>query len=105
MNTRIRASRWILHNIPAPFQLTLDQGGTTSGEPVSAPDGLVINAALPYLQPFTPTTGGLVTSVVIPHAALLSGEKAALSVAISNDPGGQSILAQTIVDISAGLDP
>ncbi|HVN55320.1 MAG TPA: phospholipid carrier-dependent glycosyltransferase [Anaerolineaceae bacterium] len=104
-HTRIQASRWILHNIPAPFMLTVQIGDSTTGEPVSAPDGLVINAALPYQAPFTPMTGGLLTGVVIPHAATISGETALLDVQVSTDPGGQTVLASTKVAIVDSPNP
>ena len=104
-NTRIRASRWILHNIPAPFMLTVQSGSATTGEPVPAPDRLVINSGLPYLAAFIPTSSGLLTGVVIPHAAVISGENARLDIQVSADPGGQTVLASTQVAIVDGPDP
>ncbi len=106
-HTRVQATRWIYENIPAPLHLTLyGRDGAELHLPLAAPDGLLVNAAAPYVQPFSLPTGAKLASVTIPHASSVTGG-GWLRLVVASDAGGLSILDETevILNNKPGLLP
>jgi hypothetical protein len=98
-NTRVEASRWIFRNLPAPFNLQIDTGGGVVNEPLSAPDGLLITGAQPYVVPFTSSVSGQIQSFSLAYARSILPEPAALYVRITTDPGADNALAEAVVSV------
>jgi 4-amino-4-deoxy-L-arabinose transferase-like glycosyltransferase len=104
--TRIQATRWILHNIPGPFEVTVATAGGPRGEPVSAPDGLVIEPGAGFAQDFTVDMDGPLTQVAVPFGAASSGAPARLRIQVASDPQGAQVLGETTLKIGpAQADP
>jgi hypothetical protein len=108
-HTRIQASRWILHNVPAPFDVMVGAGANMRGEPVAAPDHLPIVPGQPYVQNFTTDVDGPVTQITVAHAAAVAGTgPMSLRVQLALDPGGSTVLGETTLKIdpaAPGSDP
>lgn len=97
-HTRIQAARWIFQNIPGPFQIELElPDGSAYQESLGAPDNLEINAANPYVLPFTLPTNGSLVDVMIPH--IQASEPGQLQMIIANDPQGKNLLGETKLTI------
>jgi hypothetical protein len=100
-NTRIRATRWILENIPAPFLLHLQSGQKLTSLPLSAPDALPVTPGEAYSVPFSPTSDASLTGIDIAHLRSLSPEIPAdqIVLSISQDSSGQNPLARIPVAV------
>ncbi|HEY3344195.1 MAG TPA: glycosyltransferase family 39 protein [Anaerolineaceae bacterium] len=104
--TRIQATRWILHNIPGPFEVTIATAGGPRGEPVAAPDGLVIEPGAGFAQDFTVDQDGKLTQVAVPFGAVSGGAPARLRIQVALDPQGAQVLSETTLQIGpAQADP
>lgn len=100
-HTRIQAARWIFENIPAPFHLSLvGEDGQAFFQPVPAPDWVGMKGPITFVQSFTPTRGGRLDGVLIPHAAALGGA-GRLRVVIAADEQGQTVIDQTELEVAA----
>ncbi|HEX9012192.1 MAG TPA: glycosyltransferase family 39 protein, partial [Anaerolineaceae bacterium] len=105
-HTRIRATEWILHNIPGPFEVTIATASGPRGEPVPAPDGLLISPGQPYVQGFTTDQPGTVSTISLPHAAAVGTAPVQLRVRLARDAGGAQLLGETTLAVDpARADP
>lgn len=82
-NTRIRASRWIIQNIPAPIHIQLTTSDQVRAFPISVQDGTVINSITPLQLHARPTDAGELTTVTLPHVFNPSDHPANLTVSVS----------------------
>ncbi|MEI6291480.1 MAG: hypothetical protein WCP19_13700, partial [Chloroflexota bacterium] len=99
-HTRLQATHWIYKNIPGPFQLGLTLAdGSVFHEPLAAPDGLEFSEQYPARLPFTLSTGGSLTQVVIPH--IRSNQPNTLHLFITSDPEGLNVLAEASQPVSS----
>ena len=105
-HTRIQASRWIIHNVPGPFELTVNTLTGPRGEPVGAPDGQVITPGVDFIRDFTVDRTGPLVRVMLPHVTAVDGASPTrLQVVIAQDSFGESPLAQATLAIPfAGAD-
>ena len=102
--TRIQAARWIYQNVPGPFTLTLQASdGSTFNLPISAQNGLHINAAVPYSQNFKLAQDGALSGVLMPHVQ--SDQPGALRLVVAQDPDGKKVLAEASQTFQAGDQP
>jgi YYY domain-containing protein len=106
-NTRVRASRWIYQNIPAPFVLNLRMpSGVNVQEPIPfSSDGQI--GTDPVIIQFIPRESGAVDSLSLGFALDLSGAAdSMMHVAIYTEPPGSDPIAETdLVIPRAGIDP
>jgi hypothetical protein len=93
-HTRIRAALWMYDTIPAPFHLWLDTGG----QPVGAPDGLLLGPGETFENSFTALRDGTLTGITLPHVS--ADTPVRLQVTLFD---GETPLAETVVDIPAGV--
>lgn len=101
-HTRVQATNWIFEQIPGPFHLAIrGEDDQMHFEPVAVPDGLLIAAGLPYVQPFVPRETGQLAEIVLPHASG-SGQ---LQVRITTDVDGKNVIDQSIVNIQSIESP
>lgn len=100
-NTRIRATRWIFENIPAPFHLQMNVLGETRHQPVAAPDVVVLFPGERFQTSFLPQQSGMLTGIEVPHLHSQSGDAPAraIRVIIAADPDGQQPLAETTLAV------
>ncbi|HEX2980428.1 MAG TPA: glycosyltransferase family 39 protein, partial [Anaerolineaceae bacterium] len=101
-HTRVRATEWILENIPAPITLTIAAQNGSDAVPVAVPDGLLLMQGTRYLQSFEATSSGQLTGVMLPHVRNSAGEVVALHVEILGDSAAQ-ILGQTDILIEPSI--
>jgi len=100
-HTRIRATRWIFSNVPSPFHLTLAAEGETFGQPVGAPDNLMILSGQSFSTSFVARQGGRLISLTTPHVGSSGAAGAALRVQITADPDGATVLDETVLSVGA----
>ncbi|MBI4772051.1 MAG: hypothetical protein HY784_16950, partial [Chloroflexi bacterium] len=95
-NTRIRASRWIYQNIPAPLDLHINTASGPYNEPLSMPPGTPIGPATPYRTQFQPRVSGTLTGISLGHARNPNDPATGgtLHITLSADPGGTQVLGQ-----------
>ena len=98
-HTRLRASRWIYQQIPAPFHITLNSTGGTLHEPIPAPDRLLVGGDTRYIQSFSVSASGTLSSVTVPKATSLAGTEGLLRIQITLDADGQSAIAETTLRV------
>jgi hypothetical protein len=104
-HTRIQATEWILQNVPAPFELAVQNADGLAYAPVPAPDGLRIIPLAPYSHAFTAPESGQLSELILPHVASLPGE-GHLRVVISIDPEGMTPVGEIRIAIpSPGENP
>jgi hypothetical protein len=109
-HTRIQATLWMVHNIPSPIQLNLETRNGQKDEPISVPDGLQVAKVAPFSQVFTPSTSGVLHSVLLPIASLnpspsgIATGHAILRIIVAEDGEGQKPLSEADVDISLAPD-
>ena len=82
-NTRVRATRWIIQNIPGPLHLQLVSGNQTKAIPVPIADGTVVSSTDPLQLPLNTRNEGVLTSVTLPHILNPSNHSANLTIKIS----------------------
>lgn len=99
-HTRIQATKWISQNIPAPIHLQINQNGENSFLPISVPDGQPIFQNSPFVQSFSSTTAGKLTSVTLPHIKNIGEQTESLLITISTDPEGSQVLDQIEIMVS-----
>ncbi len=99
-HTRVQATRWILHNIPAPFNVTIQTASGTYTEPIGAPDGLVVNALTPYSLAFQLPVEGTLQQVSVARAGSPGQNPANLRIRIALDPEGSQLLAVAIFAVN-----
>ena len=99
-HTRIQATKWIYQNIPAPFGLVVETADGLRVEPLPAPDGLMVTAGAPFVQPFVAPFSGRLVEAQVGHAALVSGSQGQLHLMISNDLAGSSPVGEAILLVS-----
>ncbi|MDD5368345.1 MAG: glycosyltransferase family 39 protein [Anaerolineaceae bacterium] len=89
-HTRIQASKWMVTNIPATFQITLGTAAGMLPQPVAAVNGLTVTARVPYSQEFTALASGSLNTLAIPHVVALgsSAKNPQLEVVIARDAAG-----------------
>lgn len=98
-HTRIQAAHWIYQNIAGPFQLALQaEQGQVIAEPISVPDGLQINSARAYVQPFEIPFNGQLTQVTLPHVQ--ADEQTTLQVVIASSSDGQGVLDRAEISVT-----
>jgi hypothetical protein len=68
-HTRIRASRWMYANIPAPIQIQIQTADGEHWQAISASDGLRIDPDQPFLASFTAEASGQLEEIATAHAA------------------------------------
>jgi hypothetical protein len=104
--TRVQATEWIFQNVPAPFNLTIEQAGVSRQQPVAAPDGLQVSAKMPFIQAFTASYSGRLTQAAVPHAFVLSSSgDVPLRIAITTDPDGQNVLDEALLTVRPSETP
>jgi hypothetical protein len=86
-HTRIQATQWIFQNIPAPFHIVIQGTEGVAYAPIPAPDNLQIKKSTPYVSSFVAPASGILTELIVPHAAVMQN-KGFLQVVISFDPAG-----------------
>jgi hypothetical protein len=102
-HTRIQASRWIIHNVPGPFNVMVGTGSDLRSEPVPAPDGMTLSQGSSYLQSFTTDVDGPAAQITIAHGAAAGTAPVKLRVQLSLDPYGSQSLGETILQVSPAL--
>jgi hypothetical protein len=104
--TRVQATEWIFQNVPAPFNLTIEQAGIQYQQPVAAPDGLQITPGIPFVQSFTASFTGRLTQVAVPHAFVLASQgDVQLKIVIAADPEGQAQLSEAVLVVKPSGSP
>lgn len=101
-HTRIQATQWILHEIPAPFMVTIRTVEGFKNLPIGAPDGLILSNDLPFIQTMRLTDSGDLAQISIAHATVLSSpdmNTADLDIVIAADAEGKNVLAKTKIKI------
>lgn len=98
-HTRIQATKWINQNIPSPIHLQLTQNGENSFIPISVPDGQPILIQSPFLQSFSSTTSGKLTSIILPHMKNSGDQPESVLITISADPDGSQVLDQINISV------
>jgi hypothetical protein len=102
-HTRIQASRWIIHNVPGPFNVMVGTGADLRSEPVPAPDGMTLSQGSSYLQSFTTDVDGPVAQITIAHGAAVGTAPVNLRVQLSLDPYGGQSLGETTLQVGPAL--
>ena len=88
-HSRVQATHWIYQNVPGPYNLKIEQpDGITYTQPMSIPDGLVLNQAEPYDVQFTAFRTGTLTGITIANA-VNAGNPASqtLNISVADAPG------------------
>ncbi len=106
-HTRIQATKWIISNVPAPLNLTLDLANGASTIPISAPDQLTLGGDSPFAASFSTPVSGTLRSVTIPHIALANSgpSQGVLRLIVSTDPNGRYPLAEAPIKAVRGRTP
>jgi YYY domain-containing protein len=110
-HSRVQATHWIYQNVPGPYNLKIQQAdGTTYTQPMSMPQGSVLNQAAPYDQQFTAFASGNLTGIYIAHASNVGNPGSqTLSFSVSTAPGlpaDQSLATASLTsDFSILSDP
>jgi 4-amino-4-deoxy-L-arabinose transferase-like glycosyltransferase len=100
-NTRVQATLWIMQNIPAPFQVTIDTPQGPVNAQVGAPSDFIISLGSPVAMQFTAPASGTLQKVTIPHlTSMLDGKPVALNVQITGDLNGGNPLDVAVVQAS-----
>jgi 4-amino-4-deoxy-L-arabinose transferase-like glycosyltransferase len=103
-NTRVQATLWIMQNIPAAFQITIDTPQGPVNAQVSAPAAMAVGQGAPLELPFIAPASGVLQKVTIPHInTQVDGKPVALYVQVASDPGGKNPLDVAVVQ--AAFDP
>jgi len=103
-NTRVQATLWIMQNIPAAFQVTIDTPQGPVNAQVGAPGQMVISLGSPLSLRFTAPASGTLEKVTIPHiTSLVDGKPVSLNVQVTSDPEGKNPLDVAVVQ--AAFDP
>jgi hypothetical protein len=103
-NTRVQATLWIMQNIPAAFQITIDTPQGPVNAQVSAPTAMAVGQGAPLELPFIAPASGVLQKVTIPHITTqVNGKPEALYVQVASDPNGKSPLDVAVVQ--AAFDP
>jgi hypothetical protein len=88
-NTRVQATLWIMQNIPAPFQITIDTPQGPVNAQIGAPSQFIIGVGAPMSVSFTAPASGTLQNVTIPHISTMEdGQPVSLDVQIASDPYG-----------------
>ena len=104
-NTRVQATLWIMQNIPAAFQVTIDTPQGPVNAQVGAPSQMAVSLGAPLSLSFTAPASGTLQKVTIPHiTTLVNGKPAALDVQVASDPDGKSPLDVAVVPAAFNLD-
>lgn len=103
-HTRIQATKWIMSNVPAPLNLTLDLADGASSIAISAPDQLTLGGDSPFVASFSPPVSGTLRGVTIPHITLVNSGSSndLLRLIVSMDPDGLHPLAEAHIDVASG---
>jgi hypothetical protein len=102
-NTRVQATLWIMQNIPAAFQVTIDTPQGPVNAQVGAPAGMAVSPDAPVSLQFIAPASGSLQKVTIPHITSLSGGvQASLTVQVAREPDGKDPLDVAVVQ--AGFD-
>ncbi|HSV84982.1 MAG TPA: phospholipid carrier-dependent glycosyltransferase [Levilinea sp.] len=98
-NTRIRASRWMFHNIIAPVSLTIATPEGEHMEPLAVADGLAVGDAMGYAIPFTAPVSGVPVRVDLARVLALdpSLPPGRLKLTLTTDPEGNQVLARALL--------
>ncbi|RJP47474.1 MAG: hypothetical protein C4583_16630 [Anaerolineaceae bacterium] len=101
--TRIAASRWIYHNVPAPINLRYTDG---TSQPLPYPAEASIANGAPYLTTFIATTDGALTEILLPHVLATPASAQTLSVSLLGQPDSTPILTASLTsELRAADDP
>ena len=88
-NTRVQATLWIMQNIPAPFQVTIDTSQGPVNAQVGAPSQFIVGPGTPISLSFTVPASGTLQNVTIPHlSSMTDGKPVSLNVQIASDMYG-----------------
>jgi len=110
-HSRVQATRWIYQNVPGPYNLKIQQAdGTTFTQPMSIPQGYVINQLAPYDTQFTAFASGHLTEIFLANAANLGATGTqGLTISISAEPGAAAdkllATASLVSDFAVKSDP
>ena len=108
---RIAASRWIYQNVPGPINLRIQTpDGATYQQPLSYNAGFTIQSETPYGTVFVARWDGMLTEVMLSHAANATGagpQTLSLSLASVPDAPPEQILARASItaDFAPQADP
>ncbi len=103
-NTRVQATRWLLHNLPAPFMLELDGSEGRLTEPLPAPDGLLITPETPYSAPFILPQDAALRQIRIAHAQALDAPQNRLRARVTSADGSLTLAESELVVLPANRD-
>jgi len=93
-NTRIKATRWIYENVPAPFNLHIDTSSGLYTEPIPVPYDSRFEADVPLVLQFRPQVAGTIQSLTVGRTQNPSDTMGVLRVILAADPEGIEIIAQ-----------
>ncbi len=92
--TRVSASRWIFENVPGPFSLHLESLEGDHTEPISLPNGTVIEPGGNVTVSFTPRATGALSSVTVGHVrpVALNSAEYQLQIHVTTDSRTESVI-------------
>ncbi|HSB00132.1 MAG TPA: DUF2298 domain-containing protein [Anaerolineales bacterium] len=103
---RVAASRWIFQNVPGPINVQIQGEDSTYNQPLPFPTGVNIQPGSPYQTSFIAQSNGLLTNVVLAHAAMVSNQvPAQLQLTIWNNLNDEQPLAISLAMPSAQNPP
>ncbi len=98
-HTRLRASDWMIQNIPAPVHLKLE---TTDGgrfQPVAVPDGFTLAPGEERTLSFTARESGILRSVTLPRLFNPAGQPAELTLTLRQEAAVNPPLEQVALTV------
>ncbi len=102
-HSRVQATHWIYQNVPGPYNLKIQQpDGTIFTQPMSIPQGFVLNQAAPYDVQFTAFASGNLTELFLANAVNVGSPGSQdLNISVYFDPGMLADQAQASASLTS----
>lgn len=100
-NTRVAATLWMYHNLPAPLSLQMETPDGLHQEPIAMPDAFQLTAGAPYRIEVKPRVSGTLTGVNLFRARNLfdAAQPGMVRVTVATDPDGNNVLAEAFMRV------
>lgn len=107
-NTRVAATLWMYHNLPAPLALQMETLDGTHQEPIAMPEAFQLTAGAPYRIEVKPRVSGTLNAVTLFRARNLfdASQPGTVRVTVATDPDGNNVLAEAFLRVEPNVaDP
>jgi len=100
-NTRVAATLWMYHNLPAPLMLQMETPDGLHQEPIAMPEAFQLTAGAPYRIEVKPRVSGTLTGVYLfrAHNLFDASQPGTVRVTVASDPDGNNVLAEAFLRV------